>query len=1641
MKNLLSKITFAFILSITLIITGFAINAFAATVVDDIEWEYKVNDDKTSVTITGAVVNTKKTKNFKIPESILLQVDGVIKECYVTDIDKSAFTDSANKIYGTLTLPQTLKTIGDDAFTGTHISGKITIPNSVKTIGAGAFSNCKEEITEIVFPEGITTIPEKFIYNSNFIGTLSIPYSVETIGKNAFAGSNINGELVVPYSVKTINERAFEDCNDITTIVLYNEPSSTNTNTNKSLTVGNYAFNNCASITSITLGSGVKSIGTNAFANIPLLCEVNYNATTANDLSTSTLAFQSSGKEGTGIVLNIGKYVTKIPNNLFYADKASNTSRLTSIAFADNCECTTIGNGSFTNSYFLTNIKIPDSVTKISSNAFNYCYSLVSITLGANLATIENDAFKDCYKLVEVYNLSSKITVTAKNSGNGCVGYYAKDVFVSLSEKSHIFTTENGFIMFDNGESRYLLTYAGADETAVFPEDCNGNSYEIYEYAFYNYPLEISVVLNENDKNYKISSIAKYAFYGAPLVDSLNIPDSVKYIGEYAFANCKGKISSLTLSNNLTTIENHTFENSYIAANFKFPDKLVSIGDNAFSSTYIMGDFVFHDGLASIGSSAFQNCYGITSLKLPITLTEIKSNTFINCLSLRSVNLNYITAFGEKCFHNCQSLLHVEFGSKVTSIGSEAFRYCYSLMDIVDLSMVEKMNCNAFNDCTRLEGFVLPNIDDLDISKLISGCSNINTFKVKDGDNSFSFIGDKLYIALNGVLFNITKYSECDKPQKGDTTIVIDNKTYKVDETTLVLYPYKKTTKTYTVPTHVTKIGNGAFQSASFLEEVIIGNNVVEIGNDAFKSSALKTAYIPLSVKTINDGTFTECKNLEWVVFEKNVDSVGNAFTDTMPTIVYAKNKLLGKPNGVTPSRFRNISSYQCTNHIYGYLDVAPTCTEYGYNQCAFCNKVEFVKELGHSGPIIEKSLLSCTTDSYSKVLCDICGMEELLDFIPSTGHKSNYTVVNVTSSTPGYTIANCTVCHETYIAEGTYIPHLEDPCSSHNYITASITSPSCKTNGLKISYCKHCGELSNTVVIPKKACKFVFSYRIESSCQVNGQIVEVCSVCQTQRVTKLDLAPHDHNWYTVENNKGYEYSTCSVCGLFETNIVDYSAYERLLKQVSKYYKTYYAPETVALLSPIMENRNLNLTQEAVDYNANLLQTILSNLQYNVTDVPVVFIEYEGLDDVPGTTLIPKTYGDAKIHVASMNENGERQIEAIDFNAEIRGRGNSTHNGNKCPYNIRFSNEVDLLGMGAGKKYCLMANLYDQTLIRNATVIEFAKLLGLPYTPNYEMVEVYLNNKYIGVYMLTTPMDVDENRIEINDETDFLLELENKNSAGEGEVYLTIDGNKIPSTYMHLLVESPEDMGALSYSTLISTLYQINIAIFSENWEIIKQHVDVDSVAKFYMLHEYLKEVDIYYDSTRFFIQDGKLYGGPVWDFDYGLGNVTSGGGNNGSHTAYNNGNADYVKENGGTELGVVQGVYDSKGKLDDINWASTTGYWARGVWENGTPNGFFDELYLYSDEFIELVSQYVKDYGDQMTALYTTVIDEKFYKNEAFTAARIRNTSVYGIANTYSGTSNIKISYNHAINYLKEWLQRRHEWMKLAYIETDARP
>ena len=82
----------------------------------------------------------------------------------------------------------------------------------------------------------------------------------------------------------------------------------------------------------------------------------------------------------------------------------------------------------------------------------------------------------------------------------------------------------------------------------------------------------------------------------------------------------------------------------------------------------------------------------------------------------------------------------------------------------------------------------------------------------------------------------------------------------------------------------------------------------------------------------------------------------------------------------------------------------------------------------------------------------------------------------------------------------------------------------------------------------------------------------------------------------------------------------------------------------------------------------------------------------------------------------------------------------------------------------------------------------------------------------------------------------------------------------------------------------------------------------------------------------------------------------------------------------------------------------------------------------------------YKNYYSEEEGKSYVNAIDA-LHKDQDFTAARIRNWKVYNITGHYTGMSKREISYEKAISYLREWLERRHEWLNYAYLEVDARP
>ena len=267
----------------------------------------------------------------------------------------------------------------------------------------------------------------------------------------------------------------------------------------------------------------------------------------------------------------------------------------------------------------------------------------------------------------------------------------------------------------------------------------------------------------------------------------------------------------------------------------------------------------------------------------------------------------------------------------------------------------------------------------------------------------------------------------------------------------------------------------------------------------------------------------------------------------------------------------------------------------------------------------------------------------------------------------------------------------------------------------------------------------------------------------------------------------------------------------------------------------------------------------------------------------------------------------------------IKGRGNSTWQMDKKPYNIKLDKKADLFGMGKSKKWSFIANHSDTSLMRNAIIYSVAGEV-LEYTPKYTPVDLYINNDYMGSYIMTTRVEADDNRVEIdnlddanedaNPDVDFdTLPLAGTRGQWSGLMKGTQKWVEIPNDpedisggyLMEMEIADRYDSEISGFVTdngqpvifknpeyateseieYISGVYQsFEDAVMSADGKnddgvYYTELCDVETFQKFYAINEWSSNMDCGLTSTYLYkpAGDDKLYAGPVWDFDIALGN------------------------------------------------------------------------------------------------------------------------------------------------------------------------
>ena len=228
----------------------------------------------------------------------------------------------------------------------------------------------------------------------------------------------------------------------------------------------------------------------------------------------------------------------------------------------------------------------------------------------------------------------------------------------------------------------------------------------------------------------------------------------------------------------------------------------------------------------------------------------------------------------------------------------------------------------------------------------------------------------------------------------------------------------------------------------------------------------------------------------------------------------------------------------------------------------------------------------------------------------------------------------------------------------------------------------------------------------------------------------------------------------------------------------------------------------------------------------------------------------------------------------------IRGRGNSTWGYEKKPYNIKFDKKQEVMGMPKHKRWCLLANYMDRTLLRNRVAYYLAEQTSLAWTPRCEFVELILNGEHLGSYLVAEHIKVDENRVNITE----MEPTDNSGDAVTGGYMLELDFHfdndwqwyGASGTPFAVKYPEEEDLTTQQLEWIKSYIAEVESVLYGANFADPQngyaKYIDMQSFVDYWLIyeicvnHELANPGSVYLTKER----NGKLKAGPVWDFDWG---------------------------------------------------------------------------------------------------------------------------------------------------------------------------
>ena len=805
----------------------------------------------------------------------------------------------------------------DGTFAGCSALNAVTLPPSVNYIGDNTFDGCTA-LTGIYLPNSVQYIGER-AFAATGLTSLELPVAVNYLGESAFNGCSLTSVSVRPANPPLMaNNNVFSFDAYMQATLLVPEASASSYRSTDwwrvfMNIVADAAMNNPYDFESdgiyyLVTGSNTvdvtyKDLNYNSYSGtVAIPATVTNNGVTYNVTGIGNSAFRGC----TGLTaVSMPSSVTSIDKLAFYQ------SGLTSLELPEAVTC--IGDSAFCSCSKLNNLAsltIPRSVSYIGLNAFYgvkmqaltwnavecwsngnmTTYNLDQVTIGSDV-TVLPDYFARSSNVRSV-ELPESLTSIGKqafyNIGLTTLTVPVNVTYIGENAFSYAFTYGVTRTLNWNARECWMLGDPKYDESWYWYDYSNYNSIDVDRVIIGD---EVEVLpcgfvagspISQVDIPQSVKIIGDRAFTDCSNLTTVVIPDGVEYIGDKAFVGsgvkhltvgkgvtaigyCAIDVYLNTLNWNARRCETmgyfHHYSNDFSLGEVTFGDEVEKI-PNYFGYNSNISSVDLPPSVKEIGSHAFANCESLSDIAIPGSVNKIGDYAFSNCSRLTDLYIpSSVKSIGKNAFSLCSQLKEVTIHAK--SVGDGAFSSCSALTDLRLEPTLECIEGGAFGSCNRITSVHFPAT-----LKSITGQAFLNcpitaievdaANPVYDSRNGCNAV---IRTADNGIVMT------CRNSQiPEDITAIGDYAFYNHNEIV-----------NYTIPATVTSIGNYAFGNCYNMTSIQIPSTVTSMGNGVMFNNCnnLREIAIPSSVTSIGYQAFKNCA-ISSIVIPEGVTSIGS---------------------------------------------------------------------------------------------------------------------------------------------------------------------------------------------------------------------------------------------------------------------------------------------------------------------------------------------------------------------------------------------------------------------------------------------------------------------------------------------------------------------------------------------------------------------------------------------------------------------------------------------------------------------------------------------------------------------------------------------------------------------------------------------